>query len=83
MSVLKTKGPFIVKGVGDTTVKVNDEYMCSVSLSDRTRQILEGWTVDKITATLPTVNMTLAVAEMKASLKDNEELHSLKCQPIV
>ena len=62
-------------------VKVNDEYMCSVSLNDGTRQVLEGWTVDKITATLPTVNMTLAEAEIKASLKDNEELQSLKCQP--
>ena len=83
MSVLKNKGPYIVKGVGDTTVKVNDEYMCSVSLNDGTRQVLEGWTVDKITATLTTVNMTLAEAEIKASLKDNEELQSLKCHQTI
>ena len=33
-SVLKTKGPFLVKGVGDTSVKVNDEIMCPVNLVD-------------------------------------------------
>ena len=82
-SVLKTKGPFIVKGVGDTSVKVNDEHMCSVSLTDGTRQVLEGWTVDKITATLPTVNLTIAEAEIKASLKHNEELQSMSCHPTV
>ena len=60
-SVLKTKGPFVVKGVGDTTVKVNDEYMCSVDLCDGARQAMEGWTVDKITATLPSVNLTAAL----------------------
>ena len=83
LSVLKTKGPFIVKGVGDTTVTVNNEYMCSVKLDDGSRQGLEGWTVDKITATLPTVNLSVAEAEIKASLKDNEELQNLRCQPTV
>ena len=83
MSVLKTKGPYLVKGVGDTSVKVNDEYMCTVSLTDETRQVLEGWTVDRITATLPTVNVSIAEAEIKASLPDNAELQSLKCQPEV
>ena len=83
LSVLKTKGPFVVKGVGDTTVKVNDEHMCSLSLADGTRQTLEGWTVDKITATLPTVNLSLAEAEIKASIKESKELQELNCQPTV
>ena len=82
-SVLKTKGPFIVKGVGDTTVKVNDEYMCSVDLCDGARQAMEGWTVDKITATLPSVNLTVAEAEIKASMPENQELQSLQCEPTV
>ena len=41
-SVLKTKGPFLVKGVGDTSVKVNDEVMCAVSLVDSMKQALKG-----------------------------------------
>ena len=82
-AVLRTKGPFVVKGVGDTTVKVNDEFMCTMSLRDGTRQVLEGWTVDKITATLPFVNLTTAESELKADKKENGELQELKCQPEV
>ena len=82
-SVLKTKGPYIVNGVGDTRVKVNDEYMCTMSLVDGTRQVFEGWTVDKITAALPFVNLTEAETLIKASLKNNQELQNLKCQPVV
>ena len=40
--VLKTKGPFNVGAVGGTSVKVNDEFMVSMSLVDETRQIMEG-----------------------------------------
>ena len=73
----------MVKGVGDTTVKVNDEYMCSVSLFDGSRHVMEGWTVDKITAPLPKVNMMAAETEIKESLKENQELQKLCCQPTV
>ena len=38
-SVLRNKGPYLVGGVGDTAVKVNDEWMCSTSLVDGTRQV--------------------------------------------
>ena len=82
-SVMKTKGPFIVNGVGDSQVTVNDEWMCSMSLVDGTRQVFEGFSVDKITATLPFVNLQTAEEELKASDKDNEELQSLACQPMI
>ena len=82
-AVLTTKGPFYVKGVGDTTVKVNDEFMCTMRLRDGTRQVLEGFTVDKITATLPFVNLATAESELKADKKENKELQELKCQPEV
>ena len=82
-AVLTTKGPFYVKGVGDTTVKVNDEFMCSMRLRDGTRQVLEGFTVDKITATLPFVNLATAESELKADKRENKELQELKCQPEV
>ena len=70
-SVLKTKGPFIVKGVGDTSVTVNDEFLCTMGLVDGGRQIMEGWTMNKITANLPKVNLALADVEVKVSKKNN------------
>ena len=35
------KGPFVVNGVGDSKVSVNDLWMCSMSLVDGTRQVFE------------------------------------------
>ena len=55
-ALLRQKGPYLVNGVGDTLVKVNSEWRCSTSLVDGTRQELEGWSVDKITATFPLIN---------------------------
>ena len=82
-SVLRNKGPYIVGGVGDTAVKVNDEWMCSTSIVDGTRQVWQGWTVDKITSTMPFVDLTKAEAELKADCKDNTELQEMKCEPVV
>ena len=82
-AVRKTRGPFFVNGVGDTEVKVNSEWACSISLVDGTRQCLEGWSVDKITAPLPLVSLEKAEADIKASLPDNEELQKLGVDPIV
>ena len=48
-------------------MKVNYEYMCSMSWRDGSRQVLEGWTVEKITASIPFVNLT--TAELKATKK--------------
>ena len=41
--VPKTEGPFYVGGVGNSTVKVNNEWMCSLQLIDGTRIPLEGY----------------------------------------
>jgi hypothetical protein len=59
-AVMKTKGPFQVNAVGDTSVTVNNEWMCSIGLIDGTRQVLEGWDVDRITAALPYIDMRKA-----------------------
>ena len=56
-SVLETKGPFHVNGVGNTTVTVNDEWTTSLPLCDGSRQIVEGWTVDEVTGTLPKIDL--------------------------
>ena len=76
--VLKTKGPFQVQGVGGTSVKVNDEFMVTVSLTDGTRQICEGWTMDKITDALPFVDLRQAEQDIKDSQPNNEELQQLR-----
>ena len=82
-STLKQPGPFYVKGVGNTEVVVENEFQCTVELNDGSRQVLEGWTVPQITATLPKINMTLAEQDIKASDPGNKELQELKCQPVI
>ena len=57
-AVLMTRGPFMVNGVGDSQVKVNDLWMCSVPLCDGSRQPLEEWAVNKVTGTFPMVDMS-------------------------
>ena len=79
--VLKTKGPFNVGGVGGTSVKVNDEFMVTVSLVDGTRQIMEGWSINRITDALPFVDLREAEREIKARQPDNKELQQLQCPP--
>ena len=79
--VLKTKGPFQVGGVGGTSVKVNDEFMVTISLADNTRQICEGWTIDRITDALPFVDLRQAERDLKSSDPDNVELQQLQCPP--
>ena len=79
-AVLKTKGPFVVNGVGNTSVKVNDEWQTSLSLVDGARQAVEGWTVDEVTAALPKIDLTKAVEEIKSDNKKNANLQSMFVQ---
>ena len=73
-----THGPFMVNGVGDTQVKVNDLWMCSVPLRDGSRQPLEGWAVDKVIGTFPLVDMVAAEKQIKADDPNNAKLQQLK-----
>ena len=77
--VLKTKGPVKVQGVGGTSVKVNDEFKVNISLADGTRQICEGWNMDRITDALPFVDLREAERDLKNSQPDNDLLQQLKC----
>ena len=79
-AVMKTKGPFHVRGVGNTSVKVNDEWQTSLPLVDGTRQAVEGWTVDEVTAPLPVIDLTRAVEEIKADKVGNMKLQNLSVQ---
>ena len=82
-AVEKMKGPLFVNGVGDTSVKVNSEYMCSIQLVDGTRSILEGVTVDRISSPIPYAKLGAAEEQIKASDLENAELQSLQCNPEV
>ena len=66
-AVLKTPGPIFVNGVGDTTVRVNNEWMTSIKMVDGTRAVLEGCSMDNITAPLPLTNTLTAEMELKSS----------------
>ena len=77
VSILKTKGPFLVNGVGNTSVKVNDEWHTSLPLIDGSRQAVEGWTVDEVTAPLPRIDLTRAVEELKSDDEENSKLQSM------
>ena len=76
-SVLKTRGPFHVNGVGNTTVTVNDEWMTSLPLCDGSRQIVEGWTVDEVTGYLPQADLSEAVTELKNDDNNNTKLQKM------
>ena len=82
-AVLKCRGLIYVNGVGNTQVQVNDEYMCSVPLADGSRAVLEGLTVNDITAALPLTSLVSAENILKKSDKKNKSLQSLKCYPSV
>ena len=82
-AVEKMKGPLFVNGVGDTSVKVNSEYMCSIQLVDGTRSILEGVTVDRISSPIPYAKLGAAEKQIKDSDLENADLQSLQCNPEV
>ena len=42
---------------------------------------MEGWTVDQITATIPSINLSKAEEEIKADAKENIQLQQSFCQP--
>ena len=76
--VMTKKGPLTISGVGDTNVRVNDEWACLLDRADGCKQVVQGVTVDKITSRFPVVNLTEAVKEVKADDPDNEELQQLR-----
>ena len=71
--VLKTMGPCNIGAVGGTSVNVNDEFMATI------RQIMEGYTIDRITDALPFVDLRQAERDLKSSQPDNHQLQQLKC----
>ena len=61
------KGPLTINGVGATKITVGDEWACLLDLRDGTKQTIQGVTVDKITSVFPTIKLSEATGEIKAS----------------
>ena len=81
--VITQPGPFLMGRVGDTRVKANNEYLCLMDLVDGRKQLIHGLSVDKITGTFPTFNLTEVEKELKTSAPNNKELQTLKVPPSV
>ena len=62
---------------------VNDEWQTSLPLRDGSRQAVEGWTVNQVTANLPIVDLSMAVKDVKADKPDDENLQNLNVQMFV
>ena len=76
--VMTKKGPLAITGVGDTRVKVKDEWACLDDKTDGCKQVVQGVTVDHITAPYPLINISEAVKEVKAADLKNKELQNLR-----
>ena len=77
-SVMTKQGPLSINGVGDTKVKVKDEWACLLDKADGCKQVIQGVTVDHITAPFPLINLSEAVKEIKADDPENKELQDLR-----
>ena len=77
-SVMTKQGPLSINGVGDTKVRVKDEWACLLDKADGCKQIIQGVTVDHITAPFPIMDLKEAVKEIKADDPENEELQDLR-----
>ena len=82
VSVMTKKGPLTITGVGDTRVKVKDEWACLLDKADGCKQVVQGVTVDHITAPYPLINISGAVEEVKAANPENKELQNLRVPPV-
>ena len=54
-----------------------------MDLVDGSKQLVHGLTVDKITGTFPTFELTEVAKELKASAPNNKELQNLKVPPTI
>ena len=76
--LLSPLGALSIKGVGDTKVKVMDEWACLLDRADGSKQVVQGVAVEKITSAFPNVNVSKAVKEVKAAAPNNKLLQKLK-----
>ena len=77
-AVRTKKGPMTIGGVGNSQIKVGDEWACLLDLVDGKRQVVQGVAVDKITSDFPMVKLGEAEEELKKSDVNNTKLQCLR-----
>ena len=71
-------GPFSIGAVGGTQVLAQDAWMVKIKMLDGSYQILEGLTVQKVTAEFPVIDVTEAVKAVKDSKPSDKLLQSVR-----
>ena len=83
---IKTRaGPFTINAAADTSVRVNDEYLCLVNRMDGTKQLMLGVCIDKITTTFPLIDTSEAYKELVDNAPNDVKklVASLKCPKLI
>ena len=79
LPAVKTKnGPLTVSGVGDTLIRVNDDWAVLVDRGDGVKQVMQGVAVDKVTSPFPMFKLGEAFQELKESDPHNAHLQRLR-----
>ena len=76
------KGPFQINGVGGLNTQALDEWLTCVKRSDGKIQLVQGLTVSKVTSDFPMMDLSAAVAEIKADDSSNLLLQSCSLPPM-
>ena len=71
------KGPHALGAVGATTVYGGDTWACQPMTTSGKREILIGIEVEQITTDFPTIDLSEATADLKASRPDDTVLQAL------
>lgn len=80
---LVSKGPIPIGGVGGISVYATGEYLVAMDTSDGRAQQRHGVTVPVITGDFPQLDVTAAVAAVKAGDKRNTKLKNCRFPPQV
>ena len=72
------KGPMTLGTVGASSVTVRDEWACLIDLVNGNKQVLQGPSVDKITADFPSLKLSEAETDLKGDKPSNRRLQKLK-----
>ena len=69
--VITQNGPFNIGGIGDNSVKANDEWLCTINTMDGQSQFLHGLTIDRLCGNMPVLSLEGATKEIKDAAKKN------------
>ena len=82
-SVMLDNGPIPIGVAGDMTVYAKAEWASLIPLADNTCQVVRGLTMDKVTADMPTIDLTPIYDAIKAECKGNPVIQNIKVPGVV